>query len=124
MTPHQRLLEFPDQGYKAICGSLYCAGCKANLHLIKSSIASHGLTTKHAENLATFLAQNKGDGDLKVFLTEYYTKHNDHEGADVDAAVKVDRFRVVEAMMDAGVALNTIDRLRLLLERGGRMSHP
>ena len=103
---------------------MYCAGSKANLPLIKSSIASHGLTTKHAENLATFLAQNKGDDDRKLFLTEYYTKHNDHEGADVDAAVKADRFCVVETMMGAGVALNTIDRLRLLLERGKRMSHP
>lgn len=119
VTPHQRLQEYPNQGYKVLAGSLYCAGCKVNLSLIKSSITSHGLTARHAEKLAKLRLRSKKDDDLKVFLVEYFTLHNDYEGADVEASLKVDRYRVVEAMMDAGVALNIVDRLRPLLERGG-----
>ena len=119
VTAHQRVAEFPGQGLKVIGGLLYCEGCKANLPLIKSSITNHASTGKHIEKLAKFLEQSRDDDELKVFLVEYFTEHSDYEGADVDPEVKVDRYRVVEAMMDAGVAISIIDRIRPLLERGG-----
>jgi hypothetical protein len=119
VSAHQRLLEFPGQGYKVNGTSLYCPCCKQVLSKIKSSIVSHGASVKHMENFEKFREANASDAELKVFLVDYYTDHSDHSGADVDPAVKVERYRVVEGMMDAGVPLGVLDRLRPLLERGG-----
>ena len=48
VTAHQRLQQFPGQGYKVIAGLLYCPACKLNLPLI----TSHGLTAKHAHRVS------------------------------------------------------------------------
>ena len=79
------------------------------------------MTSKdHIANVEEWFARNHDDKEIKVFLNDYYVANPDEEGGSVSEEDKLYRYRVVEAMLSAGIPLAKVDQLRPLLERADR----
>mmetsp|Transcript_89541 Transcript_89541/g.269143 ORF Transcript_89541/g.269143 Transcript_89541/m.269143 type:complete len:183 (-) Transcript_89541:79-627(-) len=74
---------------------------------------------RHKENLVKWMEKNKTDREVKEFLQQYFQEHPNEETASKSPEVQLYRWRVVEACLYAGIAMEKIDDLRELLERGG-----
>eukprot|EP00966_Prymnesium_polylepis_P048752 1128575-Prymnesium_polylepis.2 len=65
------------------------------------------------------MEKNKTDGEVKAFLEQYFQDHPNEKTASNSPEVQLYRWRVVETCLYAGIAMEKIDHLRELLERGG-----
>ena len=108
--PGQSLIEQPK-------GSLFCRCCPQSIKNIAQTIKTHVNSEDHKAKLLTWFERNGEDEAIKTWLQEYYGNHPNEAMASVSEDDKLYRWRVVEAMLAAGVAINKVDELRPLLER-------
>eukprot|EP00966_Prymnesium_polylepis_P147640 3410834-Prymnesium_polylepis.1 len=92
--------------------------CKQTIPNISSSITSHMRADDHKKCLAAWLARKGADDEVKEFLNEYYLANPKERMGTVSE--KDTLYRVVEAMLSAGIPLNKVDALRPLLERSNQ----
>jgi hypothetical protein len=114
----KRLADNPNQSFiEQPKGSLFCQCCKQKVWNISNTINTHRKSDDHKTKLVTWFECNSDDEAIKTFLHEYYTNHPNEAMAGVSQEDKLYRYRVVEAMLAAGVAIEKVDQLRPLLER-------
>lgn len=99
--------------------AVFCRACKKSYPLIKSSLTAHVSSSKHKSAVQAALTKGTDDSKLKLFLEDYCMSHPREKGATVSSDIAVYRYRVVEAMLASGIALNKLNSLRPLLERSG-----
>ena len=119
----KRVDAFPDQSLIVASTPngkvILCRCCPKEIENILGTVKVHLNSDRHKENLVKWMEKNKTDAAVKEFLEQYFQENPDEEHASVSADVQLYRWRVVEACLFAGIALNKIDDLRELLERGG-----
>lgn len=113
----KRIEAFPNQSLKEAAGKLFCQCCPKTLENILGTIKTHVNSDAHKEKYLTWIERNGDDEAVKQFLHDYYADHPDEAYASVSPEDKLYRYRVVESMLHAGVAINKVDDLRPLLER-------
>lgn len=112
--PHEQLVPDPVN-----VDAVFCRACKKKYPLIKSSLTAHILSSKHVAAKDQLVKKMGDDGELKIFLEDYFRAHPMENGASLGVEMHVYRYRVVESMLGNGIALSKINGLRALLERSG-----
>lgn len=76
----QRLVEFPDQGFKESAGKLLCVPCKEALQNLKEGLKRHIRSQKHRNSLAQMRSRKASDIVLCKHLSDYFEEHNHEKG--------------------------------------------
>ena len=113
----KRLAEFPNQSLKDAAGKLFCQCCAKTLQNISGTIKTHVNSDDHEAKYLKWIERNGDDEAIKQFLHDYYVANPDESMASVSPEDKLYRYRVVESMLHAGVAIHKVDHLRPLLQR-------
>jgi hypothetical protein len=118
-----RLRDFPDQSFTIASAPngkvLFCRCCPKEIENILGTIKTHVASDRHKENLVKWMEKNQTDEEVKDFLHQYFQEHPNEHQASVSKELHLYRWRVVETCLYAGIAIEKIDHLRTLLERGG-----
>ena len=119
ITVETRLQQFPGHTLCKSAGLLFCRSCKMQLSLLKQSIVVHTSSKRHNDNKILYLESRRDDEDVKAILSEYFAQNPDEVHATLSEETNLFRWRVVEKMMEEGIALNKVNALKELLERSG-----
>ena len=119
VTVEQRLREFPGETFCKSAGVLFCRGCTKELSLIKQTLVIHKSSEMHKANKIAYLDSRNDDDEVKAIITEHFLTNPTEAQATLSQDVLLFRWRVVETLMQEGIALNKVEALRGLLERGG-----
>jgi len=117
-----RMLQYPEQGLGDSFGVLYCFLCTCRVTNQKYLIEQHLRGKNHKAKREGAKARNVDIGDIKSQLTAYFKGHDREAGKSVDIDVMVHRFKVVRQSMWAGVEIEKINKMRPVLEGGGRLT--
>ena len=117
-VPIQKRIEaYPNQSLKEVNGKLFCQCCPKLLQNIAGTIRVHVNSDEHKAKYLKWIDRCGADEEIKRFLHEYYENNPDEAYASVSSEDKLYRYRVVEAMLHAGIPISKVDDLRALLER-------
>jgi hypothetical protein len=97
--------------------SVFCRVCKKSYAFIKSSLKVHVESSGHKSKFAVATAKTNDDCDVKSFLEDWCTEHPQEACTTVPYNLQLHRYRIVEALLGNGIALNKVDGLRPVLER-------
>lgn len=114
----KRIAEFPNESFKeSPPGHLFCQCCPKGIQNILGTIKTHVASDDHKEKYLKWIARNGDDEAVKQFMHEYYADHPNEIMATSSTEEHLYRYRVVESVLFAGIAINKVDSLRPLLER-------
>ena len=74
----QRLMEFPDEGFKNSAGKIFCVPCRERIQNNKQGIKRHIESVKHTAGLEALRRSMASDVVLSKDLSDYF-KTNPHE---------------------------------------------
>ena len=103
----KRLAEFPNQSLMrdSIRGNIFCRCCKqGDIQNIKGTISTHLRSPAHQDALEQWLTKRATDGEVKVFLADYFKQHPAEKMASLDDDKLLFRFNVMETVLPAGIA--------------------
>ena len=124
VSPSTRAKEFPGECLEVRQGKLFCAACREELSLKKSTVKNHiSSGNKHSDAKARLARKEARERDIAQSLVAH-DKEEQPAGTSVSMAERVYRVKVVENFLRAGIPLSKIDTLRALLEENGlRLTH-
>ena len=123
VSPADRVKQFPGECLEAQHGKLFCAACREELSLKKSTVKSHIYSgNKHKDAKDRLAKKEARERDIAHSLVVY--DKTEESGTSVSMAERVYRVKVVENFLRAGIPLSKIDDLRALLEENGlKLTH-
>ena len=119
----RRPLEFPGQHLQICAGQLYCAACCCNVGSAKSAVAGHVATAKHLQNVITKLANDANGQQLLGNIHDFEAAIIDTTGqrsvgsVNITNDAKLFRAEALREVIQAGIAVEKLDKLRGFLER-------
>lgn len=116
LTASQIIAKHPGQSYEATAHNtqIFCRACKETKSLKKSTLDDHEKSPKHMKNLDLWKKLKTKDTEAHQFLAQ--TTFPSGEGSNLPEAHRLRRFNVVKTIMEAGIPIHKIDKLRNLLE--------
>lgn len=110
-----RLKEYSEEGFVCSCGRLFCSSCREVVSLKKSVIEHHILSQKHKKRKEQKERQKVKDRSIVDALNAYDSSTHP-VGKTLPESVRVQRVKVVQGLLRAGIPLSNADSLRDLFE--------
>jgi len=111
-----RVNEFKDQCLTVVSGNLRCDACKETISKKKSSVKKHVAPAKHIKALENIKKSKMKDQNIKDLLAKTSGKA---KGSTLPEDMRLYRYKLVEALLKAGIPLLKVDILRPFLEKYG-----
>ena len=87
--------------------------------MLKQTIIIHKNSETHKANKIEYLDVRHDDDAIKTIMSDHFLANPTLVMANLSPDTHLYRWRVCEVAMEEGIALNKVDALRSLLERGG-----
>jgi hypothetical protein len=87
--------------------------------LIKQTLVIHTKCDTHRENKKKYFDTRNEDDQVKSIISDHFLVNPTEAQGTLSVDTLLFRWRVVETLMEEGIALNKVEALRGLLERGG-----
>ena len=123
VSPADHVKQFPGECLEAQHDKLFCAACREELSLKKSTVKSHIYSgNKHKDAKDRLAKKEARERDIAHSLVVY--DKMEQSGTSVSMAERVYQVKVVENFLRAGIPLAKVDDLRALLEENGlKLTH-
>lgn len=86
VSVQQRIMQFPEQGFKESAGKLFCRACRDALQNLKEGLKRHIKSQKHIDGLMALRRSDAAATHLGEDLADYFDCHEDERGVSCLAA--------------------------------------